>query len=626
MPGFFGIIGKAVGADALTRPGSEPGKLDDCIVQTVFASDWCRVSAEVRRGERFSVARDEERGVTLAILGMTVFIRGPVPKLANATDLIRRLDRNGEPPLLELEGAYQIVVIKERAREVCLFGDHLGSRPIVYTLYRKTLSFGATPRIALDLIGRPARMSVTGAIGFLTRGFPIAHRTLFEEVYRLRPAHRLEYRSAVNAVTVSPWWNFSFEHSSRLSLASATDQLHSQLLRAHEAYLLDRPSSFHLALTGGQDSRLILGVLRELGQLPTSSFTWATEAGIEGSDPTVAARLAELSNVPHRELLYSPSDFYSNLPQWSKDTDLMSDNLGHCAAGTGFLHRHGYFSGPILIGDQSFGLGPLMPSHEEAIARAVKMPWPELGSAIEAVLTSGGHELVQEEFRSQINEIVSECDSDVPKDIFHYLSFHINTFGWLMAPGYYKEPEFEARRPLMARQVLDAVTRWPLKLRVDKKVSVAVLEHYYPDLYAVPPAHTSALADWENVLRTDSRLQGLLRSLLDPDPKSSAHLAQFVAFDRARALLEKTLTSSSVKRVKSRPVEWAFNLRRHAAALPLSAFLMAPVENVVRRMFVQPRDEVSRSRMVFRVALLANFAHEVSAASGSAASVRHTTP
>lgn len=607
MSGFLAIIGTKADTDQLTAVNRQSGFTDRRTCRSVYSTDWCVLAARLRADEHLSIAKDDERGIVLALLGFAVVTDGQIPVQVQATDLIRRLNKDGEPVLEQLEGSWQIVVVDEQNRRFSVYADHLASRPLFYAQTGDRLVVSTSGREVLSLGSLKQHLSIEGVAGFLTVGYPLGPNTLLAGISRLQPGRVLTFNLTNRQLSQRVWWDLRFSEMRNISFRDAVDQLHEQVLAAHRLVLLDKPDPFYLALTGGHDSRLILGALREIDHLPHAAFTWAASSTVEGSDLDIAARLAEVAGITHKPLLYAAEDFVENLNNWTLQTELMSDNLGHFAAGADFLPRHGITDGKILLGDQVFGLGKMYNNRDEAIAAVLRIPWPHLGKATSAALTEKGRINFQEILHQQIDDILSGCDSNHPKDLHHYLYYHVGVFGWLLAPGYYKEPIFEARRPLMTRRLLDTVVTWPHHLRVDKKVLVELLNRYYPDLYAIPTAHASALVDWTAALRDHVILTEILRDLLSGKQLSSTELADFVDNENVRYSFEAVASSQSVASdLSTNKLEWAFNLRRKFGGTRAGAPLLHAAEAVARR-FVKTKEKgSSQVRIIFRLALLEN--------------------
>lgn len=603
--GFVGTVGPTPprGAGAQTDPPNARGDLG----HVLCASDWCWIEARPRPGERFSVSRDA-LGITLAILGHLIdtFVASDTP--ASADDLRSELGPDGafaDRVLQRFEGSYQLLVIDEPKRAVRLIGDHLASRPLFHGRAGARIGFGRSEAEALQVLGLEPRLSFEGAAGFLAVGYPLGSHTLTEGVHRQRPARELCVR-ADGSVRERPWWDLNFGDPAHLRLEDAVEELHA-LGRASVLQNLADGSPFHLALTGGYDSRLLLALLREGGRLPEAAFTWFHRPEVPGSDPVIARSLAALAGVSHRALRYEPTSFAGHLDAWLRTSALGSDNLGHFCAGESFLADHGLPSLPVVLGDHVLGLGGTFATNTEAISAVLRTPWPNLSPALHALLTPEALERVRESVVEQVTTIATDAQANQPKDLHHYLYFHIGVFGWLLAPGYYKEPVLQARRPLASRALLAAASRWPAEVRHDKRVVVALLRNRYPDLHAVPTADRSALVDWLTAVQDADGAGGVLSGLLTGAALDGGLLAGQIRRDVVAARLAALQRSAPAAPDRRRLRAWGVRLRRSVGHMGATARLLGRVERLLRRASVTTGGPEDDLRHLFRIGLLAAF-------------------
>ena len=617
--GFVGTVGPTPPRSAGARTNAPAGGVAGGHV--LCASDWCWIEARPRPDERVSVSRDA-RGVTIAILGHLIDTVVASGTPATADDLRAGLSPDGtfaDRVLQRFEGSYQLLVIDEPQRTVRLFGDHLASRPLFHGSSGARVGFGRSEAEVQQVLGLEPRLSFAGAAGFLAVGYPLGSHTLTDGVHRLRPARELSVRDN-GSVRERPWWDLAFGDPAHLRLEEAVEELHA-LGRASVAQELADGSPFHLALTGGYDSRLLLALLREGGRLPEAAFTWYHRPDVPGSDPVIARSLAAVAGVSHRALRYDPTSFASNLDPWLRTSALGSDNLGHFCAGERFLADHGLPSLPVVLGDHVLGLGGMFATNAEAISSVLRTPWPNLSPALHALLTPEALERVRESVTEQVTAIAADANAHQPKDLHHYLYFHIGVFGWLLAPGYYKEPVLQARRPLASRALLAAASRWPAEVRHDKRVVVALLRDRFADLHAVPTADRSALVDWLTAVQDADGAGGVLGKLVTGAALDGGELAGQIRRDalatRLAALQRSTPTAPDRRRLRA----WGVRMRRSLGHLGAAGGLLGRVERLLRRATATTSGPEDDLRHLFRIGLLA--AYESRAlAPGAGASAR----
>jgi hypothetical protein len=133
---------------------------------------------------------------------------------------------------------------------------------------------------------------------------------------------------------------------------------------------------------------------------------------------------------------------------------------------------------------------------------------------VAAVLTPGAFERARSGFDARVVEVAERCRTDVPKDVQDHLFFHTYVANWILAPGNFKLPLLSARRPLMARSVVDQVQRLSPRLRVDKMAYVALLEARFPAIMVDKPTAVPDGVPWAELCRVDGPVRDELRRLL----------------------------------------------------------------------------------------------------------------
>lgn len=600
--GFVGTVGGSSPAAERAEAG-EGGVL--------CATDWSWVAARTRPGERLSVSRDTA-GVTVALLGLLVDPDVAADAPVTAEGLRTRLRARDGAVGLDLdrcEGSYQVLVVDEPHHTLRLYSDHLSSRPIFHGRSGARFAFGRSESEVAWSLDRGPSLSFEGAAGFLAVGYPLGDLTLTEGVRRLRPARELRV-SADGGVAERAWWDLTFaDPPPRMRLEEAVEELHA-LARTSLTHEFAAAETYQLALTGGYDSRLLLGLIRESGRLPETAFTWGHRLDVAGSDPLVASSLAARAGVPHRVLGYAPTDLETHLDAWLRDSALGSDNLGHFCAGGHFLAEHGLAPLPVWLGDHVLGLGGAFASRGDAVAAVLRSPWPSLSPSLRALLAPDLVDRVRDAVAAQLGEILTGADGLAPKDLHHYLYFHVGVFGWLLAPGYYKEPILPARRPLASLALLTAASRWPAELRHDKRVVVALLRERFADLHAVPTADRSALVDWLAAVRDPDGVGRLLAALLADAARGDGLLAGQLRPDAAAqrlAGLQRAPTAADRRHLRA----WGVRLRRSLGRLRPTAGPLARLERLARRAAAPEGGRQDDLRHLFRVGLLAAYERRV---------------
>jgi hypothetical protein len=518
-------------------------------------------------------------------------------------DFIDQCVRHPESLFDTHDGSFQVLVLDRFARSVTLYSDHLVSRQVFVADGPAGSGFATNCWIAVALTGLKPAISSEGATGFLALGYPIAPATLLDGVSRVPIGHAVSVRSrgGIASSVMIRIWRPRFPQPRAIGLREAVEELDETLLASHRRATSDLGSNYMLALTGGVDARLLLAMAIANGIAPCTTFTWTAESPSRRSDAVHAARLARMAAVSHTVLRYDEDRFVKHLDEWFGFAGSLSDNLGHLAAGPHFLAEYELPRVPVMIGDQLLGLGPAYASPTEAIAHALGIPWPSLPAALEELLDAPGRTLLRDRLQEQIQRRLSFEDdaSHTPKNVHLAVSLLIATQGWLLAPGYAKEPFYDARRPMMSVEALQLVAQWPPELRTDKRVLIALLRAKYGPLAREPVADAaSGYTNWPRTVRASPSIRGFLGSV--NSERLSAIMGVAVA-GRNQAVVDAILSQPEAgMRPRTEALAKRFvSVRRRLATVPGAS-------RAFRWLWGPARSSrgPSRLRMAFRLAIL----------------------
>lgn len=547
MAGVFGCVS----VNGVLKPEcSAGGPMKTGNSSPVF-QDAHGIFGAFERGEKnLSYLHSQEKNHFIAIHGLALYRSEGVWQKVDAERLSRLFESDGSDILKKLDGFFSLVVFFKEKRRLILMTDPSGSCPIHYCSDGETLWFGPDTKSILEMSGRKNQFSREGLAGFLINGYPLAQYTMSKDVFRLRPGQRLDWSYGDNDLSVTFYRDLKYDYSTRQSISSIADELYERLLDAQTASLVDDPENFVLALTGGYDSRTLLGAMCQVGKRPGRVFTWGIADDIPGSDPTIARRLAGIAGVEHLSVKYSHHDFVENASNWLRTSELLSDNFGHYAAGA---DRLGFDPDTIVfLGDHILGNSGYPGSCTEAVSMFTGVVNEHAHPRLSGWLTEDSAAELLVEYETQVNAIVSGCNSDHPKDIQHYLEFHMGTFGWLLAPGYYKEPLYAARRPMLLGTMLDYACQLAPENRIGKTHLLRMLKKSMPEFYRVPKSSSISLVDWAYQIRNDLGLKAYIQSNLDPGLVCQCDWLRSANHDQLRQKIATVFNQSPqpVKRIR----------------------------------------------------------------------------
>ena len=221
-------------------------------------------------------------------------------KFASKSDseiLIPLYLKYGERCLDYLRGEFAFVLWDENRQLLLAARDRFGIKPLFYGQHEGGTYFGSEIK-ALLAMGVPARWDLDTVIENET-GHRNCVDTLFSQIKSVRPGHYLTVRDS--RITSKRYWDFDYPDRGALrfdrSRQDYIDEFSELLTNAVKLRLrADVPVGVYLS--GGIDSSIVLGLMREQSDSPLEAFTLSFdhEAFDEGA---IAREMAAFAGVKH---------------------------------------------------------------------------------------------------------------------------------------------------------------------------------------------------------------------------------------------------------------------------------------------------------------------------------------
>jgi len=216
--------------------------------------------------------------------------------------LLALLARRGPEGLDALRGMFAFAVWNDDDGELFLVRDRFGIKPLYYSTPRPGVLLFASEIRALFASGLVSRdTDPHGEAAFLGHGSIPAPTTYFREVRALPPGHSGRWDGS--RLTVSEYWSVDqvlaapAPHADVAHVASVVRRAVTDSVGAH--LVSDVPVG--VFLSGGIDSALIAGGMRDLGVPPPRSFT-VVVPGTRLDEAAAARRAAAYYGTDHSEL------------------------------------------------------------------------------------------------------------------------------------------------------------------------------------------------------------------------------------------------------------------------------------------------------------------------------------
>jgi asparagine synthase (glutamine-hydrolysing) len=260
-----------------------------------------------------------------------------------------------------LRGIFAIAIWDPRSRSVHLIRDHLGIKPLYWTIVRngslgaETLLFASEVRALLASGVVVRRLDPAGVASYLSQGFVVGPNTIVEGIRLLPAANTLTITpdrgpSGANTLALRCYWTPPSSKARRTS----EDDLRGELANTVRMQLIsDAPLG--IFLSGGIDSSSVAALASEVEPDAVHTFT----IGFDESDldeSRYAARVAQAIRSRHTNAILRERDFVQQLP----DALTAIDQPTFDAINTYFVSRAARDAGMTVAlagtgGDELFG-------------------------------------------------------------------------------------------------------------------------------------------------------------------------------------------------------------------------------------------------------------------------------
>jgi len=245
-------------------------------------------------------ARDERRGSCLGLCGHVAGFEG-------AAALLSSFEERGEDFIKELNGTFAFAHYDSATRSLRVVNDRYGFMPLYYCREEKGSFLFASEVKAILRVLDPRELNWQSVADFFYIGHMVGQKTLFKGVYAMDSGQMLAYQNGL--LKKSKYHDFT-----RTSLLSpeevSTERLAGLFVEAVRRRVReDRTNT--LLLSGGFDSRLILGAFDKLGISPELVILeHGSQAG--GMDGKLAAAMARRLGL-EIDFRRTRKDFFTSL-------------------------------------------------------------------------------------------------------------------------------------------------------------------------------------------------------------------------------------------------------------------------------------------------------------------------
>ena len=418
--------------------------------------------------------------------------------------------------LRALRGSWTMLRYHPGTGQLMLAADRRATIPLVYAQLGDILVFAPEQKALLVFDEMPRDLSPAAAASLLSSGWLLSHQAPLQAARRLPGGHALDLEDG--RLEERTYWNFAPGAAANGHAAADLEDRLAQLIRESAQVHLGDPKETLIFLSGGADSRAILGAALAAvpdGAPALNTVTWGHDDA-PGSDLDVARKIVASTGVCHREVARETGDYGAAFRELNNINEAFSDVAA--------FHPHEYrlmqklralgFS-RVLRGDETFGWSHSVTDFTGAAVEVGVRRFGELERAA-AIVRPEHHARWSEASAQAWAKLQASHAGESPNRAKDSLYFNHRLQGMLGPSAYYKQIVFDHRNVLLDEPILDLLSEASDRERIHKQLYLKAARKVTPELFgSFPLASHQSLENWSKEIAAGGSVRAFLDEQLD---------------------------------------------------------------------------------------------------------------
>lgn len=430
-----------------------------------------------------------------------------------------------------LNGSFCLFFIQKDSGEVYFATDRLNTRKIFKYENENNLIF-STDINYLPL--KECKLSYAGAACYLINSIMLNDLTIFDEIKKLDRSSL--YKITDSKIVSEKYWDYKFtnEYKNR-SETDLADELHQLYLRALTKIVAGKKNIF-ISLSGGYDSRGVAAMLKNISGRESGVMCISHNFGKDynDTDAGIAYQTAEKLGFNFKLLnSYNGNPFHT----LKYNAEYGHGIAGFCTESDAWEQVNedinGYESSIMLTGDMNDGTYVDFHGNKKRALEKARICEPSFLNQFKHYFSAETFKNLFEEWKYEYQKILNKVS--IYDDMINLLDFLYmdqlipNLYG--IQRECFHIPFIETASPYYDNDVLDFIQKITPELRDRKKLHIATLEKYYPEVFSInlpeggwgiEPAWTDEIIKFSDIFINDinnhlSRLDEIISPVLITD-------------------------------------------------------------------------------------------------------------
>ena len=238
--------------------------------------------------------------------------------LSDTEVIIQAYERWGADCVNHLNGMFAFAIWDKRIEKLFLARDHLGIKPLYYSMIGDRLVFASEIKALLQVSGCPREIDLDALAELFTFRYVPSPKTLFRGIFKLPPGHFIQATS--NDMQISRYWN-SVPRIRKQWREGELIEEYQTLLEDAVRVQLRSDVPLGLFLSSGIDSGVLLAIMSKYSAGPVQTFTIGFEGGAKTNEVKDAKAMAIRFGAEHYSKMVSFEDYSSYFERYMDDLE-----------------------------------------------------------------------------------------------------------------------------------------------------------------------------------------------------------------------------------------------------------------------------------------------------------------
>lgn len=246
--------------------------------------------------------------------------------MSDTETIVHAYEQWGIDCVNRFNGMFAFALFDAKKRSVFLARDHLGIKPLYYTVVGSQVLFASEIKALLQHPQFQRDVDIDALSELFTFRFVPSPKTLFRNIFRLPPGYRMQID--VNQLSISRYWNHVPQFRQNWREEELIEE-YLALLKDSIKIQLRSDVPLGLFLSSGIDSSALLAVMKDYASGPIQTFTIGFNGGEKTNEVADAHAVARQFGAEHHSLMLSSQDYLDHFERYMRD---LEEPVGHEAA------------------------------------------------------------------------------------------------------------------------------------------------------------------------------------------------------------------------------------------------------------------------------------------------------